>query len=325
MRILIIGASSFLGGHLRRAARAAGHTVLTAGRSGDWSLALDLVSDPAVQVASLIAAVTPDAVVNCAGATSGSADTLAAANITAVHTLVTALLAKWPVPGPGSRPASERANRPAPERGSRPAPRLVHIGSAAEYGAVPAEAVGVPVTEETSPRPAGLYGATKLGGTRLVELARAAGLDAVTLRVFNVVGAGSPAGTLPGAAAAQLRQLGQLARGGSLKLGPLDAVRDFVDARDVADAVLAAAAVPALPHAIVNIGSGTGVQARALVRHLVAAAGLDVTVHEDAPGSARSAGLGWQRASISRAAADLGWRPRRELAESVRDLWAGLS
>jgi nucleoside-diphosphate-sugar epimerase len=102
-------------------------------------------------------------------------------------------------------------------------------------------------------------------------------------------------------------------------------VRDFVDARDAADAVLAAAAAPALPHAIVNIGSGTPVAARVLVRQLLAVAGVDVAVHEDAPGSARSAGLGWQQADISRAATDLGWRPRRDLADSARDLWGGSS
>jgi NDP-hexose 4-ketoreductase len=300
MRILVIGASSFIGRHIQSVAAAAGHTVLTAGRSDDWSLRLDLAADSAERVGALIAGAAPDVVVNCAGATAGAAEVLASANITTVHTLVTALLAV----------AGE-------------APRLVHIGSAAEYGAVPADAVGVPVAEDTVPRPAGLYGVTKLGGTRLVQLARTAGLDAVVLRLFNVVGAGAPADTLPGAAAAQLRQLGEHARGGSLKLGPLGAVRDFVDARDAADAVLAAAAAPTLPHAIVNVGSGVGVQARDLIRQLLAVAGLDVTVHEDAAGSARTAGLSWQQADISRAEADLGWRPRRDLAATALDLWAG--
>jgi NDP-hexose 4-ketoreductase len=310
MRILIIGASSFLGGHLLRAASAAGHTVLTSGRSGDWSLRLDLVADPPERVASLIAAAAPDVVVNCAGATSGGADVLAAANITGVHTLVTALLAGV------QAGAGDQAGDGA-QAGGGARPRLVHIASAAEYGP---SADGRPVTEETVPRPVGLYGATKLGGTRLVELARTAGLDAVALRVFNVVGAGSPEDTLPGAVAAQLRQLPP---GGSLKLGPLEAVRDFVDARDVADAVLAAAAAPTLPHAIVNVGSGVGVQAKVLVEHLLEVTGLAVTVHEDAPGSARSAGLGGQQADISRAALDFGWRPRRDLADSALDLWKG--
>ena len=310
MRILIIGASSFLGGHLLRAASAAGHTVLTSGRSGDWSLRLDLVADPPERGASLIASAAPDVVVNCAGATSGGADVLAAANITGVHTLVTALLS-------GARTGAGDQAGDGAQAGEGARRRLVHIASAAEYGP---SADGLPVTEETVPRPVGLYGATKLGGTRLVQLARTAGLDAVALRVFNVVGAGSPEDTLPGAAAAQLRQLPP---GGSLKLGPLEAVRDFVDARDVADAVLAAAAAPTLPHAIVNVGSGVGVQAKVLVEHLLAVTGLAVTVHEDAPGSARSAGLGGQQADISRAALDFGWRPRRDLADSALDLWKG--
>jgi len=311
MRILIIGASSFIGGHLRRAVSTAGHTVLTAGRGEGWSLRLDLTADPAERAGLLIASVAPDVVVNCAGVTAGGADALAAGNITAVHTLVTAVLGTV-------LPSTGRPSAVPPGTGlygtGRPTPRVVHIGSAAEYG--PA-ADGAPVTEDAVPRPAGLYGATKLGGTRLVELARTAGLDAVVLRVFNVVGAGAPEDTLPGTAAAQLRH------GGGLKLGPLDAVRDFVDARDVADAVLAAATAPALPHGLVNIGSGAGVQARVLVRQLLAVAGTTVDVHEDAPGSARSAGQPGQQADISRARADLGWRPRRELAESVRDLWDG--
>jgi nucleoside-diphosphate-sugar epimerase len=290
MRILIVGASSFLGGHLRRAAADAGHTVVTAGRSAlpGTHLRLDLVADTPERVARLLAAAAPQALVNCAGATAGSADALAAANITAVHTLVTAAL---------------RYRSPL---------RFVHVGSAAEYGLTPP---GVPVAETACPRPAGLYGATKLGGTRLVELGRTAGLDAAVLRVFNVVGAGMPEDSMPGQAAAQLR------RGPSRRLGPLDAVRDFVDARDVADAVLAAAAAPDLPHPVVNIGSGSGVQARTLVRQLLAVAGRDVAVTEDAPGSARSAAVPWQQADISLAARDLGWRPRRALAESLRDLW----
>jgi NDP-hexose 4-ketoreductase len=224
VRTLIIGASSFLGGHLRRAASAAGHTVLTAGRSGDWSLRLDLAADPAERVAALIAAAAPDVVVNCAGATSGSADVLAAANITAVHTLVTALLntarAGAALPGTG-RAGDGRAGDGRAGDGARLSPRLVHIGSAAEYGSV---ADGVPVAEDAVPRPAGLYGATKLGGTRLVELARTAGLDAVALRVFNVVGAGSPEGTLPGAAAAHGRSgsyVGPGRRGSPGRLGRL--------------------------------------------------------------------------------------------------------
>jgi nucleoside-diphosphate-sugar epimerase len=292
MRLLIIGASSYLGGHLRRQAAAAGFSVTTAGRSDlpGTHYRLDLVADGASRAVEVIAAAAPDVVVNCAGATTGDTDVLAAANITAVHTLVTAML-----------------GRPV---------RLVHIASAAEYGGT---GPGVSVTESDPVRPSSVYGVTKLAGTRLVELARTAGLDAVALRVFNVVGAGAPGDGLPGQAAAQFRRA--MAVGTEVRLGPLDGVRDFVDARDVADAVLAAATVAALPHPVVNVGSGTGVPARVLVKELVAVSGYEGVVHEDAPGSARSPAMSFQQADITFARRDLSWKPRRDLAESVADLW----
>jgi NDP-hexose 4-ketoreductase len=299
MRVLIIGASSYLGGHVLRQASAAGHTVVTAGRSAvpesPSHRRLDLAADDPSRIGAVIMSVAPDAIVNCAGATAGTADELAAANITTVYALVTAMI----------------------RSGTRA--RLVHIGSAAEYGHITR---GMPVTESTQARPAGMYGATKLAGTRLVEVARMAGLDAVVLRVFNVVGAGAPDDGLPGRAAARVREA--LDTGTDVRLGPLDAVRDFVDARDVADAVLVAAAAPALPHAVLNIGSGNGVQARALVRELLAISGCSATVREDALGSVRSADLPWQQADITRAEQDLGWRPCRDLTESVADLWEAI-
>ncbi len=296
MRILIIGASSFLGGHLLRAAGPAGHQVVTAGRSAVTASAshhrLDLSTDSLPRIAEVIGTIAPDVVVNCAGATTGSPDVLAAANITAVYALVTAMLE------------------------SRTRARLVQIGSAAEYGRTEED---VPVTESAPARPASVYGATKLAGTRLTEVGRMAGLDAVVLRVFNVVGAGAPEDGLPGRAAAQLREA--IAGGTDVRLGPLDAVRDFVDARDVANAVFAAATAPALPHPILNIGSGHGIVSRTLVAELLAVSGYDAAVAEDAPGSARSAALSWMQADITRARQDLRWRPSRDLKASVSDLW----
>jgi nucleoside-diphosphate-sugar epimerase len=296
IRLLIIGASGFLGTHVRRQARAAGMSVVTAGRSalpgpGSHQL-VDLALAGQDQIAAMLAAAAPDVVVNCAGLTSGRPEELAAVNITGTCALARAMLA---------------ARLPA---------RLVHLGSAAEYGGAEP---GDPVTESTPARPVSMYGVTKLAGTQLVGLARAAGLSAVVLRIFNPVGPGAPEGSLPGRLAGQLRR--SLAGGGRVQLGPLDAVRDFVDARDVASAVLAAAAASALPHAVLNIGSGRGVPVRSLVKELAAIAGCSCPVEEDAAGSPRSSGLDWQQADISCAVADLGWLPRRDLGTSLADMW----
>ena len=112
--------------------------------------------------------------------------------------------------------------------------------------------------------------------------------------------------------------------GTDVRLGSLDPVRDFIDARDVADAVLAAAAAPSLPHAVINIGRGIGVPSRDLIKELLTVSGLSVAVHEDAPGSARSGGQPGPRADITRARADLGWQPSRDLTAAARDLWEGV-
>jgi NDP-hexose 4-ketoreductase len=296
MRLLILGASGFLGGHVWRQATAAGAEVVTAGRAAlpgsPAHRRLDLAQDAPASVAEIISEVAPDAIANCAGLTVGGPDVLAAANITGAYALVRAMLL---------------AETPA---------RLVHLGSAAEYGGAEP---GVPLNEAAPPRPGAPYGATKLAGTRLVELGRAAGLDAVVLRVFNPVGAGAPETGLPGRVAAQLRRA--LGGGAEVRLGPLDAVRDFVDARDVGDAVLAAAGAPAVPHAVLNIGSGAGVSARTLVKELIAVTGYTGPVHEDSAGSARSGDLDWQQADIGLARQELGWEPRRDLAASLDDLW----
>jgi nucleoside-diphosphate-sugar epimerase len=85
-------------------------------------------------------------VVNCAGLTAGSPDELAAANVTGTSALATAMI---------------MAGLPA---------RLVHLGSAAEYGSAEP---GTAVTESAPPRSVSSYGVTKLTGTRLAAAVRA--------------------------------------------------------------------------------------------------------------------------------------------------------
>lgn len=296
MRLLVIGASGFLGAHVRDRALAAGIEVVTAGRSGladsPGHQHVDLAGDPPAKITALIGDVAPAAVVNCAGATTGELGALVAANVTSVFTLTKAMtLAKAP-------------------------PRLVHLGSAAEYGRVER---GIACSEQTATRPTAPYGVTKLAGTGLVALAAASGLDAVVLRVFNPVGPGAPQSSLPGRLAAELRR--SLERGTDVQLGPLDAVRDFVDARDVADSVIAAVSAPFLPHRVLNVGSGRGVPVRAMVRQLVAISGCTAVVREASQSSARTADVPWQEADITCATEDLGWRPRRDLVTSLADLW----
>jgi NDP-hexose 4-ketoreductase len=295
MRALLVGASGYLGARVHQAAAAAGIEVVTAGRRGGH-VALDLAAG-ADAVGAVLAGVRPDVVLNCAGATSGDLAALTAANVDGPAALVTALLRM--------RPGASGA-----------AVRLVHLGSAAEYGRGPGE---LPVREDEPARPLSPYGVTKLAGTRLVQLGREAGLSAVVLRVFNPVGPGAPGHTLPGRAVSELVRA--VREHDVVRLGGLDAVRDFVDADDVADAVLTAATGPVPADGIVNVGSGTAVPARDLVRTLVAVSGARVRIEEGDGGSARSADVPWQQADITAATAAWDWRPRTPLAVSLEGLW----
>jgi len=144
----------------------------------------------------------------------------------------------------------------------------------------------------------------------------------VATKVFNPVGPGAPRSTLPGNVTARLKSA--LNDGGDIRLGPLDAVRDFVDVRDVAEAVVLAATRRFLPHPVINVGSGRPVLTRALVSHLTAISGYTGIIKEDDQGSNRSTGVLWQQADITRAVKDLGWTPRRDLVTSLTDMWEAI-
>ncbi|MFE4964250.1 NAD-dependent epimerase/dehydratase family protein [Streptomyces sp. NPDC056660] len=291
MRILVLGHSGYLGTHVAAGLRAVpGAQVLGGGRSADADHRVDLASVRPEQLAKTLAAVAPDTVVNCAGATGGDAVGLAEVNARGPAVLCAAL------------------------RDAVPAARLVHLGSAAEYGPGTPDA---PVTESAPTSPAAPYGATKLAGTVAVT---ASGLDAVVLRVGNPVGPGAPAASLPGRIIALLREAGEDPEA-VLRLGDLSAYRDFVDVRDVARAVLLAATAAGPPPPVLNVGGGRAVPVRELVHALAARAGFRGRIEESSGGSVRSARVSWQCSDISAAERALGWRPAHTLEDALAALW----
>ncbi|MER5528038.1 NAD(P)-dependent oxidoreductase [Streptomyces sp. NPDC002677] len=291
MRILVLGHSGYLGTHVAAGLRAVpGAQVLGGGRSAGADHRVDLASVRPEQLAKTLAAVAPDTVVNCAGATGGDAVGLAEVNARGPAVLCAAL------------------------RDAAPAARLVHLGSAAEYGPGTPDA---PVTESAPTCPAAPYGATKLAGTVAVT---ASGLDAVVLRVGNPVGPGAPAASLPGRITALLREAGPDPEA-VLRLGDLSAYRDFVDVRDVARAVVLAATAAGPPPPVLNVGGGRAVPVRELVHALAARAGFRGRIEESSGGSVRSARVSWQCSDISAAERALGWRPAHTLEDALAALW----
>ncbi|MCW5249653.1 MULTISPECIES: NAD-dependent epimerase/dehydratase family protein [unclassified Streptomyces] len=292
MRILVLGSTGYLGTHVTERLRALpGARVLDGGRSPDAEVPVDLATVPAERLAALLEAAAPDAVVNCAGAVSGDPVSLAEVNTRGPAVLCAAL------------------------RRSRPGARLVHLGSAAEYG--PGEG-RVPTAESAPTRPVTAYGATKLAGTVVLTVS---GLDAVVLRVGNPVGPGAPAGGLPGRVAGLLREAGTGPEA-VLRLGDLSAYRDFVDVRDVAGAVERAVTADGPLPRVLNIGGGRAVRVRRLVDTLADIAGFRGRIEERGAGSSRSDQVSWQCSDIGAAREALGWRPAHTLDESLDALWS---
>lgn len=295
IRCLLLGATGFVGGHVRRRLAATpGVALVTAARSrhADTDLQLDLAQVDQAWLQALLREVEPHTVVNCTGATRGDTASLVAGNVVAVNTLAQAVLQ------------------------AVPSARVVHVGSAAEYGRVP---TGAAVAESARPEPLSAYGVTKLAGTALLQAASSAGLDAVVLRVFNPLGPDAPESTLPGRLVAELRRTA--GTGEEIGVGPLDAYRDFIDVRDVAEAVSAAALTPARLPSLLNVGSGRATSLRDLARTMLAVAGTEQVLRENGAGSLRSVDVAWQQADITAARRALDWLPSYDLGRSLSDMW----
>jgi NDP-hexose 4-ketoreductase len=292
--ILLFGASGFLGAHVRVALsqQPSVDQVACPGRAS-----CDLVTAGPEEISDLLRTLRPTAVVNCTGRLDGSPCELVGAN-----TLVTAkILDALATVDSGAR--------------------FVRLGSAGEYGPVPH---GIAVTEAHRAEPVSDYGLSHLAATRLVQIAAAVGrVDGITLRVFNPIGAGMGDNTLLGRAAVRLRHA--MATGSTtITMGPLSAHRDFVDARDVATAVVAAALAPRLSDRVLNVGSGRALTARAAVSVLAQTAGFTGQIREEGLATGRSATVDWMLADTSQVCDMLGWHPAHDLTDSAKAILAGM-
>ena len=157
--------------------------------------------------------------------------------------------------------------------------RLVHIGSASEYGD---PGSSDPVPESAAPHPSGAYGETKLAGTRAVLGARAGGLDAVVARGFNLVSPQLPEVSPLHQFVADVTALP--GEGGEVTLWWPSTVRDFILVNDLAEAVARLVLAPEVPD-LVNVCSGVGISFEEIVRAVAASQGKQVTVRSlDRPG-----------------------------------------
>jgi NDP-hexose 4-ketoreductase len=296
-RIAVLGATGCVGRCVSAALAREGHEVLAVARRGGPAVAehlfagLDVAAVPPVELARLLTGHRVRAVVNVTGGWGTTEEEMRYAHITLVDRLLRALALM-----------DDR-------------PRLVHVGSVHEYGPVPEP---LSIGEDLPPRPTTMYARTKLAGSELVlDAARAGRVDALVLRAVNVCGPRTTRASFLGAVAGMLRAADAA---NPVTLRVADARRDFVDVRDLAEAVVLALASPATGR-VVNIGRGEATSMRELVDLLAAAAALPPDALRIEDGPIDSKGGNWTLADIGLAGRLLGWKPRIPLAEAMRATW----
>ncbi|WP_329381245.1 NAD(P)-dependent oxidoreductase [Streptomyces sp. NBC_01351] len=300
-RVAVLGATGFIGRALCATLDERGHGLLAIARKTPSSplpgafAAFDLTVDPPAVLADLLTEHRIDVVVNAAGGMWGLTDEqMIPANLGMVSRLLETL---------------ELMPQP---------PRLVQIGTVHEYGTFP---IGVTYTEDSPARPETAYGQLKLEATELIaDTIRTKGLDAVVLRLGNVIGAGQPSHSLLGVMAGKLVE-GQAAGGAELSLMPLTAQREFLHLQDGIDAMVAALAPAGPCPPVLNLGLGRATSARELVELLIEESGVPTRVTEVPAPAGTGPETEWHQLDISATEKALGWKPVRSLRDAVAELW----
>lgn len=194
--------------------------------------------------------------------------------------------------------------------------RLVFASSGAVYR--PEE---TPHDELRSPiEPADVYGWTKKHGCDYVRyFAEQRRYPACIVRLFNVIGPGETNPHVLPEIVAQLQAGRQ-----TLRLGNLDAKRDYVHVSDVARgfaAVATAGRVEPGETCTVNLGTGQSISVATLLELLREISGIDFRVEAD-PARMRPSDRPFLAADIQRIGQQFGWQPELMIREALVDLWS---
>jgi UDP-glucose 4-epimerase len=189
--------------------------------------------------------------------------------------------------------------------------RVVFASSASVYG----PPKSLPMSEDAAPDPQTPYCLGKLAAEHLLQFyGRSTGLEWNILRFFNVYGPGQHTDAYYTAVVSIFLQ--RLLRGERPVVdGSGEQTMDLVHVRDVARALVCALEAPT-SGTICNVGTGVQTSVAELARLLIASVGLDV----EPEFSPRRVLVSRREADISRAAAELGWKPTVSVADGIEEI-----
>lgn len=302
-KILVIGASGFVGGYLLRFLSAdATLDVYATGyqkKNPDLPfvkmLSLDILSAPDTE--KLLRTVNPDTVILLA-AQSSVALSFQYPELTMNVNVI------------GSLHVMEAIRNICPHA------TLLLTGSSEEYGAVTEEMM--PIRETVRLEPKSPYAISKAASEQMAMLyARSYGLKFIMVRAFNHIGPGqSPQFVVSDFA----RQIARIERGLSepkMYVGNLSACRDFTDVRDVVRGYRLLTQL-GRPGEVYNIGAGKSICVRQVLDLLLEASNVPIEVIVD-KAKYRPVDIPDIRADISKIYADTKWNPQIPVETSILD------
>jgi nucleoside-diphosphate-sugar epimerase len=198
----------------------------------------------------------------------------------------------------------------------RPETSLVLASSGEVYG-TPDRSL---VTEDAAVAPSNPYAATKVAAEALArELGDREGRAVVILRPTNQIGPRQHEALAASAFAKQVAEA-EIGRAAPVvRHGSLDARRDFLDVRDMADAYARAAAIREPGAQVFNVGTGRAVGIDEILTILIGLAKIPIRAELD-PERVRAGVAPALALDASRFRARTGWEPRIPLETSLRDL-----
>lgn len=198
-----------------------------------------------------------------------------------------------------------------------PVSRTVVVTSNEAYGLVHEE--DLPIDEETPFRPNSPYGVSKVTQDIMaLQYWQSYGLPAMRARSFNHIGPGQSDDFAASAFARQIAEIEAGLRPPVVKVGNLEAERDFTDVRDVVRAYWMLAQQGA-PGAAYNIGSATARPVRWLLETLLGLSPAQVQVESD-PARMRPSDIPRSVCDNRKLVQVTGWRPEIDLRDSLRDM-----
>jgi GDP-4-dehydro-6-deoxy-D-mannose reductase len=195
--------------------------------------------------------------------------------------------------------------------------RVIVIGSSEEYGAVTPK--DLPIDEETPLRPVNPYAVSKVAQDMLgLQYHLSYGLDTIRVRPFNHIGPRQRLGFVAPDFASQVARIEAGQQAPVMRVGNLEAQRDFTDVRDVVRAYHLLA-LHGVSGEVYNVGSGQSHAVQEILDSLLAHSERLIEVEFD-PERMRPSDIPQVVCDYAKLEACTGWKPTIPLEQSLEDV-----